>query len=419
MAAWAIVEEADAFHNPAIDTRGPHPHKEIAMTHRRQFLRLAGGGAVFAATAPLAACSSALPPEAIAAWSGPGANEADLRRWVLAHAILAPHSHNLQSWLVDLRQPGEILLFCDRERLLPQTDPQSRQMMMSQGTFIELLAMAAAERGHRAEVTLFPQGEFGPQAIDGRPTARIRLVADAAARPDPLFQQVFRRRTNRQAYDAARAPDPAALRAIAEAMAPYPEVRAGFTDPRDAAALQRHRAIAAQAWRIELMTPRTVLESFRWLRIGPREIARHRDGISINDPFLRAIDALGLFDRTRAPGPDDTATTSQVEEFDAKIATTPAFFWMVTRGNGRTTQVDAGRAYVRAQLAATARGLSMHPLQQALQEYPEQAGPYAEVHALLQAPRPTHTVQMWTRLGHAPPVEPAPRRGLQAHLMAA
>ncbi|MES2939724.1 MAG: twin-arginine translocation pathway signal protein [Pseudomonadota bacterium] len=389
------------------------------MTARRQFLRLAGGGAVFAATAPLAACSSALPPEAMAAWAGPGAGETDPRRWALAHAILAPHSHNLQSWLVDLAQPGEITLFCDRERLLPETDPYSRQMMMSQGTFLELLAIAAAERGHRAEVTLFPQGAFGPDKIDGRPTARIRLVPDATVRRDPLFAQVFRRRTNRSAYDAMRAPDPAALQAIAAAMGPYPEVRAGFTDARDAAALQRHRALAREAWRIELTTPRTILESYRWLRVGPAEIAKHRDGISLNAPMVRALTALGLFDRSKAPAPDDSATTGQIKDFNAKIDGTPAFFWMATEGNARTTQVNAGRAYVRAQLAATAHGLAMHPLQQALQEYPEQARTYADIHALLRAPRPTHTVQMWTRLGYAPDVEPAPRRGLAAHLLAA
>jgi hypothetical protein len=202
-------------------------------------------------------------------------------------------------------------------------------------------------------------------------------------------------------------------------MAPYPGVRAGFTDARDAAALQRHRAIAKEAWRIELTTPRTILESYRWLRIGPAEIAQHRDGISLNAPMVRALAALGLFDRTKAPAPDDSATTGQLQDFNAKIDGTPAFFWMATEGNGRTTQVNAGRAYVRAQLAATAHGLAMHPLQQALQEYPEQAPTYADIHALLQAPRPTHTVQMWTRLGYAPAVEPAPRRGLQAHLLAA
>ncbi|MDP2449010.1 MAG: twin-arginine translocation pathway signal protein, partial [Polaromonas sp.] len=78
-----------------------------------------------------------------------------------------------------------------------------------------------------------------------------------------------------------------------------------------------------------------------------------------------------------------------------------------------------GRAYARAQLAATAQGLAMQPLSQALQEYPEQALPYAAIHALLQAPPPRYTVQMWARLGYAPTVGPAPRRGLQSHLITA
>jgi hypothetical protein len=59
----------------------------------------------------------------------------------------------------------------------------------------------------------------------------------------------------------------------------------------------------------------------------------------------------------------------------------------------------------------------MQPLSQALQEYPEQAQPYADIHALLQAPAPRYTVQMWTRLGYAPAVGPSPRRGLQAHVI--
>jgi hypothetical protein len=41
------------------------------------------------------------------------------------------------------------------------------------------------------------------------------------------------------------------------------------------------------------------------LRVGPTEIAQHRDGISINEPMVRALAAVGLFDRSKAPGPDD------------------------------------------------------------------------------------------------------------------
>lgn len=382
---------------------------------RRQFIRLAGGGAIAAATATtLVGCSSALPAEAIAAWNGPG-NEPDLRRWVLSHAILAPHSHNLQSWLVDLSVPDVITLHIDRARLLPETDPYSRQMMMSQGTFLELLDLAAREKGLRAEITLFPQGVFGPTAVDARPTAQIRLVPDAGVARDPLFQQVFHRRTNREAYEL-REPAPESLAAIAASTSPA-RMRTGFVLASQTDAIAQHRRIARDAWRIELVTPRTVMESIHVLRVGPKEIAQHRDGISVNEPLVRALAAVGLFDRSKPPGPDDSATRMQIDDFNPKIDTTPAFYWLVTEGNDRVTQIEAGRAWARAQLAATAQGLSMQPISQALQEYPEQAELYREIHELVGAPLPRFTVQMWARLGHAPVIGPSPRRGVDAHVM--
>jgi hypothetical protein len=79
---------------------------------RRTFIRLVGGGGVFAALPVTTGCESDIPPEAIVAWKGP-LNETDVRKWMLSYAILAPSSHNLQSWLVDLRQPNEITLYCD------------------------------------------------------------------------------------------------------------------------------------------------------------------------------------------------------------------------------------------------------------------------------------------------------------------
>lgn len=391
---------------------------------RRFFLRVAGGGVITAAVAGplgLTGCSSQLPPEALAAWGGPAEAETDVRRWVLSHAILAPHSHNLQSWLVDLKTPDEITLYLDRGpgRLLPETDPWFRQMMMSQGTFLELLDLAARQKGLRADITLFPQGEFEARTVDARPTAHIRLAPDASVQPDPLFAQVFRRRTNREAYEA-REPAREALQTVSAAVTSAVQgatMRVGFTGGAQPALLQQHRAIAMEAWRIELVTPRTLMESYQVLRVGPKEIAAHRDGIALNAPMIRALVALGLFDRSKTPQPDDSAITGQIKDFNARIASTPAFFWLVSEGNGRKTQVNAGRAYLRAQLAATAQGLSMQPISQALQEYPEQAGPYSEIHKLLQAPPATHTVQMWTRLGYAPVIEPAPRRGLEAHIL--
>ncbi len=402
-----------AAQSPASD------HQTPRHCDRRAFVRLVGGGAIVAAGGGMVAgCSPQMPPEAIAPWGGPPAGESDVRRWILGHAILAPHSHNLQSWLVDLRTPGQMLLRCDLTRLLPETDPYARQIMMSQGTFIELIDIAAREKGLRAEVELFPEGAFAPRQLDTRPVARIRLLADAGVARDPLFTQILRRHTNRSAYDPARAVPAAAWQAMAEAVRPH-ALRFGFVGADQADALVRHRAIAAEAWRIELTTPAAILESFKVLRVGAAEVGRHRDGLTLLDPMVVWLDRLGLFDRSKAPRADDFATTSQIKDFNAKIASTPAFLWMVSDDNQRATQVNAGRAYVRVQLAATAHDVAMQPLQQALQEYREQAGPHADIRRLLGADGPAQTVQMWARVGFAPPVVPAPRRGVDAHLLRA
>ena len=408
--------------------------------HRRQFIRIVGGGAVSAiaaatvATTGLSGCSPGMPSEAIEAWSGPGAaveNNSDVRHWLLSYAILAPHSHNLQSWVADLSQPNQITLFCDLKRLLPQTDPLSRQIMMSHGTFLELLNMAARERGLRADIRLFPQGTFGPVSLDARPVATVYLSTDVTVQKDPLFAHILQRHTNRSLYDISRAVPAGAWSALVAAAQPAtpvisssaaPEVptslQVGYTGLDHVAALEQHRSIALQAWRIELTVPRTIMESFDVLRVGASEIAAHRDGLSLTSPMVVAMERLGLFDRTRAPAPDDYATTSQIREFDAKLASTPAFLWMITAGNDRTTQVNAGRAYVRVQLAATAQGLAMQPLSQALQEYAEQQQPYADIHALTGAKMSGATVQMWARVGYAPAVEPAPRRRLRDFIRA-
>lgn len=384
--------------------------------NKRQFLRISGGGLIAAATlSSLPGCSSDLPPEAIAAWRPPAA-DMDIRRWAISHALLAPHAHNLQSWLVDLDTPDTIVLRLDLRRLLPETDPWSRQLVISQGTFLELLQIAANERGYRADISMFPQGEFDAKTPDSRPTALIRLGKDDGVKADPLFAHIFNRHTHRGVYEN-RIPNAQARQTLADSVKGFP-VQLGLVTSEEAS-MQQHRAIAMDAWRIEMQTPHTLLESYKVLRVGPQEIAQHRDGISLNTPMVRGLVALNLFDRSKPSEPDSSAIKGQISEFNDKMSTTPACVWLSTSDNSRRTQMLCGRAYVRLQLAATALGLRMHPLSQALQEYPEQTNNYKAIHELLVGKDSTATVQMWTRLGYAPAGSPSPRRGLQAHFTSA
>ena len=388
---------------------------------RRSFIRLAGGG-MLAAT--LAGCSSALPPEALAAWSGPPPDETDARRWALAHALLAPSSHNRQPWLVDLREANAITLHVDRERLLPETDPWFRQIVVSQGTFLELLVMALKERGLSPEVQLFPKGEFAPRALDDRPVARLHWnpSAPAPAR-DPLFAQIRRRRTAKVPFDTTRPVDPALLAALDAAWpadAPAGQRTGQTTDAARVAVLRR---LCIDAARIEVGTARTALESAQLMRIGPAEITQHRDGISVNGLLPRAATALGLFDRTAAPAPGSRAFDQVMKRFEEHGGTAMGFVWITTEPTasaGRSAEVWAGRAYVRQQLQAIQLGLQMHPMSQAPQEFAEMRPQYQRLHELLTGRADgAATVQMFSRIGHSAPVEPSPRRPLDSLLRTA
>ncbi|MFO0093960.1 MAG: Acg family FMN-binding oxidoreductase [Gemmatimonadaceae bacterium] len=383
---------------------------------------MVGGGVVLAAGASaFTGCVSVrVPRPAVAAWAGPTPDD-DVRRWALSFAILAPNPHNLQPWLADLRVPGEITLRLDVQRLLPATDPNGRQILMGAGAFLELLAMAAAERGHRADITLFPEGEPGA-TLDARPLARVRLVADADVPRDPLFAQALRRRTDRRAYDVARPIAPADVASLRASVAGLPLAfdLAGRADAlsADQTRVEEIRTIVKDAWRVEMTTEAPMMESMRLLRFGSAEIDRHRDGIIITRRLLVTLAKLGFVDRRKFPAPNSRSTVAQLKEFNAITDATPADLWLVTEGNARAQQILAGRAYVRVNLAGAARGLGMHPNEQALQEYPEAARPYEAIHRLLGTPAPRHTVQMLARVGYLPAgavlAPPAPRRGLDA-----
>lgn len=381
------------------------------MTTRRTFLRVAGTSAVILAAGGygLTQCDP-MPEAAVEAWKGPQPNVRDPRVRALSYALLAPNPHNKQPWIVDLREPGVATFFCDRSRLLPETDPYSRQITIGCGAFLELLRMAATEQGLRAEVTAFPAGDWPENGVGEQPVCRVAFVPDTAVPRDPLFAQVLKRRTNRNNFDATDVL-PAEAQALGAALQGLP-VRFGWTaDGRQIAQLA---SIAKRAWDIEIKNDATYKESVDVFRITGEEIAKHRDGISMHGPFFWWANKLGLFTQQNAMEP--TGRSQALTLIDPQLAVR-AFGWIATAANDRRTQLAAGAAYVRANLKATELGLAMHPLSQALQEFPAMLPLLAE-HKRAAGAAESETVQMFFRLGHAAAAEPAPRRPLDAIIRA-
>src|ERR1700737_2259584 len=129
------------------------------------------------------------PSIALRPGEGPPPDGRDPLMVALAYALLAPSPHNAQSGRIELRRPREVSLAVDRERLLPASDPLARQVHLGQGTFLELLDLAAREQGFHPRIEYFPSDAAagppgslqtgmiespccGKAAAQGRPSSR-------------------------------------------------------------------------------------------------------------------------------------------------------------------------------------------------------------------------------------------------------
>lgn len=386
------------------------------MTSRRKFMTILGGGIIVAAAGIGTWVATRDPAAGRQPWQAAKALKAgtsgDPRIFALSHAILAPNPHNRQPWIAELATPGEVTLYFDTARRLPETDPYDRQLTIGLGCFVELLTMAAAETGHRTEVTLFPDGEPLP-VLNDRPVAHIRLVADSAVHRDPLFAQVFARHTNREAYDTDRPVAAQTLDGIAGAARSARMAHA--TRAEDVAAL---RALSWDAMEIELRTYSTMKESVDLMRIGKAEIEANPDGISLAGPLMEGLSLLGMMNKDEMLDPSSTVFAQSLAAQRVQFDTAMAFLWLTTPGNARVDQIAAGRDYVRMHLAVTGAGLALQPFSQALQEYDEMTGKYGDMRTALGISE-DETLQMFVRLGYGPDIKPAPRWPLDSRIRSA
>jgi len=362
---------------------------------RRRTLALIGGGVVLSATAAAGFLTTRTPTRALLPWSAAGTYD-DPRLNALSWAILAPNPHNRQPWIAELVAEDTVRIFRDHALDLPHTDPHGRQLTIGMGCFLELMRLAAAQRGDGVTLELFPEGDAGPVAV-----ARFD---PGSARPDPLFAHALDRRSCKEPF-ADRPLPPAEV----DALAGYADI---VTDPKAVAAL---RSLTWSAWMIEATTTRTMKESVDLMRFGRAEIEANPDGIDLGGPMLESLMLAGVLTRAAQLDPTSSGFKQGVAIYSEMLAATPAYAVLTSASNARAGQVEAGRRWLRLNLATTARGLALHPVSQCLQEFPEMAEAHGRAHELLTTPG--RTVQMLGRLGYGPTVPRTPRWPLQSRLL--
>jgi hypothetical protein len=372
---------------------------------RRNFLKIIGGTTASVAVggyiwaAPKA--SSARKP-----WRTAGQDEDPMRN-ALSYAILAPNPHNRQPWLVELVSDTEAILYCDADRHLEITDPWDRQITIGLGCFLEALALASTHNGYNSNIDIFPQGA-DEHLLDARPVAHIRLNK-ATSQPEPLFAQLTERRTDRGSY-SSRPPSQDQLDAILKSSGSL------ATGSLDTARLQEIIQICEAAARVEFLTPYTNEESVSLMRIGRKQIKENPDGITLEGPVIELLNLTGSISPDALRDQTSASFKQGLKMYIDAVQTSAGFVWITTPDNSREQQIAAGRAYIRANLQATAQGLSMHPLSQALQEYPEMEKHLRDIHQVLGI-NPPHRLQMLARIGYGRSQTQSPRWPLHTRLM--
>lgn len=329
------------------------------------------------------------------------AKYSDPRVRLAANGLLAASNHNMQPWkiVLDGANPSVFYLYADSSRMTKQVDPYARQMMISEGTFLEYAEVAGEKDGWHAGIDLFPNGTYDEsnlaKSMDTKPVAKITL-SKAQAQNDPLYDPMFLPDTNREAYRTEKLSSSQAT-ALSSLSAQSGITVKVFQDQSD---LNQIGNYAMQSAVIEADTARVMEESSAIFRANESQKNQYRFGYSVEGQgttgFMKTV-LQGLLTVFPSLNAGEAASQNFISATKTSVDNTPAYVMIVSAGNSRAEQVQSGMLYSKLVLTGHTLGLAMQPLSQVLEEYPEMKVPYTE---FKQAYAPQGgTVQMLFRVG--------------------
>lgn len=277
--------------------------------------------------------------------------EVGLRR-VLERAGRAPSVHNTQPWRWRVRD-GEVELLPDLTRQLLVADPSGRELVVSCGTALHHLRVAAAAEGQRATVDYLVRDQAG--GLSDEPLARVRLEpTPVTPRAEELLALLERRCTDRRRFTSWPVPD-TRLESLADLALPE---RVSVTALTGARARWRAELLVAEATRSQQADPAYCAEQAAW--VGRSTV----DGIPVTSLGTTSSGRSGTdqrpVSRFVAPGVARMGELEQLEPTDGLLV-------IATEGDGPADWLAAGEVLSRLWFSATGEGLSLVPLSQVVE----------------------------------------------------
>lgn len=281
--------------------------------------------------------------------------------FLLNYAILAPSIYNTQPWSFNV-SGDEILIFADESRWLKIADSNKREMYISIGEALENLIVAADHFGYNSTVSYLAESDLSesdflksdlPESY--HPVARVSLQLDAASSMDPsLFSAITSTNSSNRSIET---PDGQIeqkamkrdIEALMDLMALNTDQDIGIILSDDPEIKKRLLNLTEEADRSMYSNVTFKSELGHWLSrgaMGPTGVRAKIDQIKV--AFLDSV-------------PD------QIKEDKETINSSLYLGFVTSEKNDAQSQLKAGRVYERFRLSATSAGLSLQPMNRALQ----------------------------------------------------
>jgi len=279
----------------------------------------------------------------------------DIVRELVSAAITAPSGGNVQAWRFVLRKGTELLCYFDPIRAKNFLDFDFLATHVALGAAVENIVIAAAAKGLRCEVNLFPTSDRELVAV------LHFQVSTTVAHDAQLASQIFRRATNRRLGQRLALKADARER-LCSAANPY----AGLSFILSPRALSTVGQVAGACDRFRLCSELLHSELLSELRWTQQEAERTRDGVDVRTLELNRAQRAGLralasfrfvrmLARFGVQKPFEEMSQSAVQHASALGLLTVA-------GVDRRAYFMGGRALQRVWLTATELGLAIQPL---------------------------------------------------------
>ncbi|ACL73804.1 Acg family FMN-binding oxidoreductase [Thioalkalivibrio sulfidiphilus] len=264
---------------------------------------------------------------------------------LVRYATLAPSSHNTQCWKFRLGESA-VTLLPDFQRRCPVVDPDDHHLFVSLGCATENLVQAAAALGWHAE----PSFSSAPADAVNIPLSPTRPEVS------PLYQAIPARQSTRGEYDTR--PLSSAELNLLEAAGTGPGVSVLLLTDRQV--MENVLDFVIQGNSAQVRDPAFVRELKDWVRFNGAHAARTGDGLfagSSGNPSLPAWLGSLMF---------DLFFTEQAEndKYARQVRSSAGIAVFVSERDDKAHWVEAGRAFERFALQATALGVRTAHLNQ-------------------------------------------------------